>query len=232
MKILSIRYLRAAVCAAALTGASLSFAQLTLTNTPAWNGSNGIGSFGEPGAATFGQTFTAVAGNTFMNSFTFHLKWNSDGDVKFNAYVSAWDGAKITGPLLYTSVMNTLPVGTSAFQPFTFSTGSLALTAGSQYVAFLSASLHFDSVPDVAVFGWTFTESYSGGNFVWMDNGSNFGALSISSWNPVTNTDLAFTMEFSPAGSGAGVVPEPSTYGLIGAMALLGLVAVRRMRRS
>ena len=46
-------------------------------------------------------------------------------------------------------------------------------------------------------------------------------------------TDLFFAFEIGTRfGEGQFPVPEPSTYGLIGAMLLLGLAAVRRARRS
>ena len=45
-------------------------------------------------------------------------------------------------------------------------------------------------------------------------------------------TDMFFAIEIPRIGEPQFPVPEPSTYGLIGAMLLLGLVAVRRARRS
>lgn len=44
-------------------------------------------------------------------------------------------------------------------------------------------------------------------------------------------TDMFFAIEIPRIGEPQFPVPEPSTYGLIGAMLLLGLVAVRRARR-
>lgn len=56
--------------------------------------------------------------------------------------------------------------------------------------------------------------------------------IAIEDWRDFDRdfTDWFFAIELSPFQPPE--VPEPSTYGLIGAMALLGLAAVRRARRS
>ena len=228
MKTTLARLSRAALCAAAIAGASHSFAQLTLTNSPAWNGSDYIFPFGEPDVATFGQVFTADATNSFMDGFTFHLRSNSGGAVDFRGYVAAWDGSRIAGPLLFESELRTLPAGTSNFQAFAFDTAGFSVTPGAQYAAFLSTSKDFDSVDGIADVGLTATQdTYTGGNLVVTANGSDFAVLSVDPWIELIGMDLAFTMEFSgPA------VPEPATYGVIAGMALLALAGIRRMRHA
>ncbi|HLP02827.1 MAG TPA: PEP-CTERM sorting domain-containing protein [Opitutaceae bacterium] len=56
-------------------------------------------------------------------------------------------------------------------------------------------------------------------------NGSTIDSINISA-------DTGFAVgEFAIASSFGGAVPEPSTYGLLGAAALCGLIAFRRFRR-
>ena len=258
------RLIRAALCVAILSGASISFAQLTYTNLWAWEeGTSAVGFLGEPildnGSpapwlypSTWGQTFTADAENRFMNSFTFYFDKNYDssdrhfGESRFAGYVAAWDDdpdrshGQVVGPLLYSSGMQTVPAEpipqeVYTFPAFTFNTGSLELEPGGKYVAFMSAANFFDGVADSGWVGITETNTYDGGSLVtW--SGSGLHNLTKSNWadysDPatnsfLTNTDLAFTMVFSPTAGGA--VPEPSTYGMIGAAALLLIAGARRI---
>ena len=82
-----------------------------------------VGNFGEPNASTVGQTFIAPAGR--LESFTFYLFHDIDsGPARFKGYVSAWDGEKPTGPLLYTSGERQVTTALTAV-PVTFDTGAL-----------------------------------------------------------------------------------------------------------
>lgn len=222
------RLSRAALCAAAISGASLAHAQAMLTNSVSWNGGDYVAPFGEPDIATIGQTFTADEAHWELLGFTFFLRSDAGGDVDFHGYVSAWDGVRLTGPLLFSSDLRTLPVGTNSFQPVAFDTGSLELTPGAQYVAFLSAAGVFDSVDGTAgIAAPVSSDTYAFGNLVIALNGDDFDTLFENPWEEIFGIDLAFTLEFP-----GGAVPEPAAAGVIGAMALLGLIAVRRMQRA
>ena len=224
------RLFQAALCAAAIAAAANSHAQLTLTNSPAWNGSDNVFPFGEPEVATFGQVFTADATNTLMDGFTFHLRSKDGGDVQFRGFVAAWDGTRPTGSTLFESGQQVLPANTNLFQDFSFDTSGLPLTPGAQYVAFISASLDFDSIAGTAAAGITASQdTYLGGNMVIASNGSDFDSLFVDPWYELTGMDLAFEMNFS--GEGGGAVPESSAFGLIGTAALLGLSVFRVLRR-
>ena len=227
-----LRWVRAALFAFALVATSVSHAQLTYTNNPAWNGTSGAIGLGEGSLfETWGQTFVADTTNTFMDSFTFHVSWQSGGDSRLAGYVAEWDGAKITGPILYSSAMRTIAAGATGFQTLTFDTDGLSLTGGSQYVAFLSVSDFLNGVNDGVRMGYA-GSSFAGGKYVVAHNGSDFSLLASQDWVSQSDFDWAFTMEFSRAGPTGSVVPEPSTYTMIGAMALLALVGIRRFRRA
>lgn len=222
------RLTRAALCAAAISGASLAHAQAILTNSVPWNGADYVAPFGEPEIATIGQTFIAGAAHTVLENFSFHLRFEEGADVGFRGYVSEWDGEKLTGPLLFESTPQTLFSGANTFQPFVFDTEFLSLTPGTQYVAFLSASNDFDSVAGYAGLAAPVQQdSFAGGNLVLALNADNFGALSSDPWIEIFGLDLVFTMNFE-----GGAVPEPATYGVIAAVALLLLAGARRMQRA
>jgi len=220
------RLSRAALCAAAISGASLAHAQAILTNSVPWNGADYVAPFGEPEIATIGQTFTAGAAHTVLENFSFHLRFEAGDDVGFRGYISEWDGEKLTGPLLFESAPQTLSPGANTFQPFVFDTELLLLTAGVQYVAFLSASNEFDSTAGYADLAAPVQQdSYAGGNLVLALNADNFDMLSSDPWIEIFGLDLVFTMNFE-----GGAVPEPAAFGVVAAIALIALAGMRRAR--
>jgi hypothetical protein len=197
---------------------------------PGGSGNNPISAFGEPNTATYGQTVTVVAGNTYLNSFSFLLNDLLDPDnVDFAGYVMAWDGVKATGPVLYSSGIRstTNNGGLGGNETFTFSTGSLSLTAGSQYVLFVSASGFFDGANGTASMAAYSTNPYSGGQFVFDNNGNSFADLSTQAWDNFfgPSFDTAFTATFSEAP--LSVPDGGSTLALLG-LALIGVVGLRR----
>lgn len=105
-----------------------------------------------------------------------------------------------------------------------FNTGGVSLTPGGSYVAFLSISQYYgDSSGEVQISQGTAT--IPGGNFVYYNNGGDFGALFNSSWDATAlKPDWAVTMDFT---SGS-VTPEPSS----AAIAALGAVAFLAYGRS
>lgn len=213
-------------------------AQTTIETTSFWDGLMQIQPMGKPNTATYGQTFIAPSDNV-LQSFSFFLRDIGGGaDLQFQGYVAAWDPAllRLSGPLLFQSAVRSGP-STSAFAQFDFEAGGVALTPGATYVAFVSSSGLFGSIPvTTARTSWGFiptdgTDAYPGGGFVFNNSGDVFSALSTTSWSPLGATDLAFEMEFSSVVP--TVIPEPSTVLLMGTgMGLLFLGMVRKRRRA
>lgn len=232
-KLIAIRcFVVGAVTLAMLTAQAPADASLHLDTTVNWNGSSSTGNFGEVSTATHGQTFTVSGTNTVLNSFTFYLDDISNpGPVDFAGYVAAWDGNKAMGPILFTSsaMSTTNNSGAGGFEEFTVNTGGISLVSGEQYVAFFSASNYFDTVTGTSLLGRADTPfaPYTGGKYVFNDNGSDFGALTTTNWG--TNVfDLAFKMDFSDPSA----VPEPTTFVVWSLLGMLGTCFFRRKHRS
>ena len=220
--------MRRAICAlVAVLATTLAANAAPIDTLTGWNGTDNIIWMGEPNTATYGQTITVGADNVLKN-FTFRVRQDSGAPVKFQGYVMAWNDAlsRATGPVLYSSTLRQT-TGTGGFETFTFNTGNLALTSGSQYVLFLNASNNFDGTSDAgAMASRAGGDAYAGGLFVFLNNGNSFGQVTTSSWTrnwQGNGFDAAFIATLEP-----GTVPEPFSMVVFGGLLAAGGLAVRR----
>jgi hypothetical protein len=128
-----------AILAIALTLAAPASASAPVTiGTTGGPGFRGGYEFGGGGSvASIGQVVTVPEGVTSLESFS--LSPQVAPSFLFRAYVYAWNGSQTTGPALYESADLHAP-SEASFQRLTLQTGGVAVTAGQQYVLFLSRS--------------------------------------------------------------------------------------------
>jgi uncharacterized protein with beta-barrel porin domain len=187
---------------AALLALGVPASAQSINTTPQWDGAAGISGWGAPNTATYGQTITPTAGQTRLSGFTFELSQSGGTPSQYQAFVYQWDSVnnRITGSSLFTSGVVTAPAG-AAFTPVTFNTGNVALTAGQQYVLFLSTSNQQPQANGTYKWGSTINTAYAGGQFVFNNNTASFANLSTTNWISIA-FDLAFTAMLSPANLG------------------------------
>jgi hypothetical protein len=196
-------------------------AQSSINTIVDWNGSASVFDFGLPNTATYGQTITAPLTGSVLTDFSFEL--NVPATCTFKAYVYAWNGIEASGGALYTSqVLSTAGTG---YEQVTINTGNLNLTPGGNYVLFLSAS---ELLTSSGVGGWGTPNGdfYSGGQFVYLNNGTVPSQWTTTSWNQnyFGTGDLAFTADFTVTPA-----PEPSTLALAG-LGGLGMIMFRKRK--
>lgn len=181
-----------------------------------------IFNYGSENTATYGQTFT-VGADDILDSFSLYLRarFAGAGPLDLKGYIGAWDGTKVSS-VLFTGGTQTMNAA-GDLQEFAWNTGGLALNTGDSYVAFLSISEI--GLQPTSQFGMPNGVDSIPGQFVFQNNGLDFGALQTSSWTLgwIGEGDVWFKASFS-----ATAVPEPGTMALLG----LGLLAVRRRRRA
>ncbi|MBX9698173.1 MAG: PEP-CTERM sorting domain-containing protein [Acetobacteraceae bacterium] len=207
--------LRAALAGLALTlGAAATPATAAVfTNAPSDAGT--IFSFGAPDTTSYGQVFLAPGGT--LQSWTFSLDAANTGGFKL--VVADWNGSQAVGPALYESaVMNGVPGG---IQAYTFSGINLGLTAGDDYIAYITVAGVGSPLGGSGVAGSSGDGGLGGGFRFLNSNGTDPLTLN-NPWSNWSVPNMTFTAEF-----GEVQIPEPGSLALLG-LALAGLVATRR----
>lgn len=201
----------AAVFAIAAPATAASFSN-------AYGGS--ISSFGVPDTTTYGQVFTAPGGT--LSSWTFTTTDRSADGARF--VVAAWGGTSISGGELY-SVSTGATAADAKGTDHIYSGINLGLTAGSNYIAYLTVAGATNPTSPVSVSGSA--TSPLGGLFVFKNsNGvdpiANPGGWYTGGWSPA---HMEYTAVF-------GAVPEPASWAmLIAGFGLTG-AAMRRRRNA
>ena len=218
-------------------------AQTTVGTVSFWDGLSNVQSMGKPNTGTYGQTFTVPTSDNVLQGFSFFLRDIGGGaDLQFQGYVAAFDPtagiSRVTGPLLFQSAVRSGPTSASTFTRYDFDVGGLPLTSGSTYVAFLSASGHFASIPlAAAMSSWGLVptnavDHYDMGEFIFNNNGDDLSLLSTTQWSAsFGGSDLAFELSFENEIS-PSAVPEPSTVLLTGTGLGILLLGMARRRRK
>jgi hypothetical protein len=185
--------MRALVAGIALAAAASTFADTIYDNFTGYNDS--WHPFGYPDTATYGETFTAPTnGDVNLQDFGFYMgNPDTSGDnILLRAYIATWNGTH-AGTLLYVSA--DYDYANTGNAHLTFTTGGLTLTPGATYVAFLSVSELFGQSGGTSHIS-SGDPTIPGGNFVWYNNQSDFGALFTNNWdNTGVKPDWAFNRD-------------------------------------
>jgi len=221
-----------------LTGLFLTvapvFGAVTIDNITPWNGSTAQSVFGIGNTQTYGQVITVPTGSSRLQSFAFEVRLQTT--LAFRAEVYAWDGNKATGPALFEGPVTSTTSG-AVYQLITVNTGNLPVTSGAKYVLFLSSSKDNAGHSGLGIFGSPVGDLYSGGTFVFLNNGTDTTLWTSTNWEVRTDTDLAFSATFDdpppppPPGSPAGA-PSLGEWGMIFLGSGLMVVAFRFLQKQ
>ncbi|WP_243453805.1 PEPxxWA-CTERM sorting domain-containing protein [Sandaracinobacteroides saxicola] len=204
--------IKALILAAALTGAT-AVSAVTLDNTASLPGS--VSPYGFDGSTTYGVTFTAPVTGT-LTGFSLY---SNGGGFDSVGYIGDWNGTAAFGfgfgatSILYQSSAFTL----GSINSFTT---NVAVTAGQNYVAFLSVA----GLTGSGSVSWPVSAvSVPGLNYFVWDNGTTPGDITDGDWN--------YFFESSPTGVilNFAAVPEPATWAML--IAGFGLVGASLRRR-
>jgi hypothetical protein len=214
---MNIKKLLVTILLAAATLSAVAHADTVYSNSD--DGTSTISYVGEPDTTSYGQYFTAPGG--VLKGFSFQALSGASGDLAL--VVAAWDGSKAVGPALYTSA----PINYGGGSQFLGAGDiNLALTAGTDYIAYLTVAGIASPVSYVTMVG-SDTATGIGGGFRYL-NSNLVDPLTLNfDWNAFSTQHLAYTATFAAA------VPEVETYAmLLAGLGTMGVVARRRQRRA
>jgi uncharacterized protein with beta-barrel porin domain len=190
---------------AALIALASPAAAQTIDTTPSWNGTSSIFPWDTTNTESFGQTIFTTSSQTKLSSFTFEVSHSTGSDpMQYQAFVYQFNNANntITGPALFSSAVLTAPTS-GAFTAVTINTGSLALTAGVQYILlFTTTSVSQVSNAEYAL-GKATGNPYPNGGLYYS---SAAGPLSSGTSWVNFGGNLAFIAMFDSSGS---MLPPP-----------------------
>jgi hypothetical protein len=170
----------------------------TVNTIDDWDGSTIVAEFGVPNTATYGQTMRVpVTRTTRLQKFSFVVKLPTT--LQFTGYVYRWNGHHAVGARKWSSQARTT-ASAGAFQVITFRPNGLRLRAGARYVLFVSVSQNYVASSGVGVFAQPQNQDlYSGGQFVYINNGTDESQWLTTDWDPGFGggEDLAFRMELT-----------------------------------
>jgi PEP-CTERM motif-containing protein len=210
--------------------------QVTSGTSPDYLGPLGIDSQGTPLTA-IAQTFALPSGTNYLQSFTFFLASQFNGNQLFlQAAVYQFAGDQLTGPALFTSALFAGSGNTSGSDPFTFGTGASPLNvllAPNLTYAFVLTALNGNAAtPDGSTVQANLAagDTYAPGALYYsMVSGTAdlFAPGAFASLDGTT--DVAFNATFTAAPVVS--TPEPGTIVLV-ASGLAGIGGVVRRRRG
>lgn len=208
-----------------------------ISNLASWDGSQTIGSFGVGGSSTqvYGQEFIPTGAETVLNDFTFRLRATGT-PINVRAYVQQFNpGADSSvGNILFTSAPVVSAAG-AGFNVLSFTTGGVALVAGTTYVAYISGDgLANAQTTTTIALDFTPVASPNFGQFRFANNAA-FSPVTgpPNAWGTSVNFGQAiFEANFSALSAAPELSGQTASLPFLAVAVLLSLVTGRRLKES
>lgn len=171
----------------------------TINTYPDYNQS--VGSLGCPDTTTYGETITVPAKKKNVTMFKYYMGGQAQAgqSMVVRGELYAWDGTKATGPAIYETAPRTVAFNTIDYQFETFKTPGAKVKAGKQYVLFVSLDKDFESCTGSYGLTWGAADgtAYTGGQFVYQNNGGDESQWTATTWNQIPSLDAVMKIYLS-----------------------------------
>lgn len=138
----------ALACVAAAAPASASTLESpTIDTYSEWNGSATF-AFSTPHQTTRGQVLTIPAGTSQLDRFTMYMENDTTLTATYRAEVYTWDGEKAGREVWESKRRQVKPGGELEYEKLSFKPKGAQVTAGEQYVLFISTSKDAEASDD------------------------------------------------------------------------------------
>jgi hypothetical protein len=209
-------------------------AGVSVNTDPGWAGGI-VGPFGSPDTSTYGEAVITPTGMNNVDSFGFEIQAPGEG-FQFQGFIAAWDGTKVTGPILYTS--DVVTAVDSGLDLYMFNGINAPVTDGAAYIFGITVNdpgvYAHDNGFGSAQFGWDPSAGTTSYNFNWANDTGDASQL-FADWSNTGCTDPSGNTCGTAAGvvnyNDVGAAPEPASFLLLGTgmLALAGFS--RRLAR-
>jgi hypothetical protein len=171
----------------------------TIDTYTGWDGVSVLHPFGNPQTSTYGQVITVPAGKKKIKTFTYYMatadEASGSGTIKFRGEIYGWDGTKATTPV-FESKAQTLDItlGNPDFRAVKINAKRKAkVTAGQQYVLFLSISKDYEDNPSGVLAKWAcnYADVLPGGYTVYQNDDGDESQWTSTAWSQIDSFDLA-----------------------------------------
>lgn len=167
----------------------------TIDTYTAWDGVSYLQPFGNPQTSNYGEVITIPAGKTTLKSFTYYMAaLGVSGTMTYRAEVYGWDGAKATSKV-YQSKKKTIDItsGDPTNMPVKIKTKKAKVTAGNQYVLFLTVDKDYEANPSGLTTTWpcNYSDVLPGGYTVYLNSDGDESQWTTTPWSSISSFDMA-----------------------------------------
>lgn len=169
---------------------------------PDWDGTTYLWGFGNPDTATYGQSFTAPEGVKKLKKFQFAVGANTGtGTMTVRGELYGWDGSKATDMIWESKNPTTIDLtqGDPTWHKVKMKLKKKGkVTAGQQYVMFLTVSKDYEDNPVglIAQWGMTAADALPNSQTVWINDTGDESRWTTETWSGIPTQDFALKAKF------------------------------------
>jgi hypothetical protein len=167
----------------------------TIDTYSGWDGVSYLFPFGNPETSNYGQVITIPEGKSKLKSYTFYMAANSGtGTLTMRGEVYGWDGTMATTKVAQSKKKTLdLTAGDTTYYPVKIKVKKGNVSAGSQYVLFLTVDKDYEANPPSLLSQWAcnYSDVLPGGSTVYLNSDGDESQWTTVPWSQISTFDMA-----------------------------------------